>query len=121
MPPLLLPQVFVVGSAFGGAAWFGVFEIALSLSKFVLPVPQKRDEGAHLRGMATVPLIVGGSCFVGWRFSPPVPSPPTRLLDGHGWVMYFGRFPIRYVGAVGTASAVVAAVGCRAVSSGHAR
>eukprot|EP00962_Isochrysis_galbana_P036123 scaffold12443_cov108-Isochrysis_galbana.AAC.2 len=117
---LTLP-VFVVGSAFGGAAWFGIFEMALSLSKYVLPVPAKRDEGAHLRGMAAVPLIVGSSWFVGWRFSPPMPSPPSSLFDGHGWATYIGRFPIRYVGAVGTASAVVAAVGCRAISSGHAR
>eukprot|EP00962_Isochrysis_galbana_P003058 scaffold861_cov123-Isochrysis_galbana.AAC.3 len=113
--------VFVVGSAFGGAAWFGLFEIALSLSKYVLPVPEKRDEGAHLRGMAAVPLIVGSSCFVGWRMSPPMPSPPTSLLDGNGWATYFGRFPMRYVGTVGAASAVVAAVGCRAISAGHAR
>eukprot|EP00967_Tisochrysis_lutea_P138302 scaffold249382_cov30-Tisochrysis_lutea.AAC.2 len=113
--------VFVVGSAFGSAAWFGVFEIALSMSKLVMPVPEKRDEGAHLRGFAAVPLIVGGSWFVGWRLSPPLPTPPTSLFDGQGWATYLGRFPIRYVGIVGAASAVTAAVGCRAISCGHAR
>jgi len=113
--------ILVLGTAFGSAAWFGVFEVALGLTKYVIPVPAKRDENAHLVGFLTVPLIVGTSAVAGWRFSPAMPDPPSTVFDASGWVRYIGRFPYRYVGAVGVGSAFAAAVGCRALSGGHAR
>lgn len=59
-----LTPVLVVGTAFGSAAWFGVFEIATGVLEFAMPVPEKPDTSGHWMGVATVPPAIGVSGLV---------------------------------------------------------
>ncbi len=80
-----LYPAFVVGGAFGSAAWFGTFEIALSASKLVLPEPAQPDQSAHNNGYAIVPFTGGASLWLGWRLAPELPSPPESAFNLGGW------------------------------------
>ena len=137
-----LTPVLVVGTAFGSAAWFGVFEIATGVLEFGMPVPANPDVAGHYMGVATVPPALGVSGFVrlacqkqdrrispiiglthppacrwqiGWRTCPTLPTAPTDITNVHGWLKYGGSLPLRHVGVACASSAVVAAVSCRVV------
>ena len=75
----------VLGTAFGSAAWFGIYELASGVAEKVLPPPKKQEPGAHAAGLAVIPCVVGASAWIGWRFSPPMALPPEQMLDIAGW------------------------------------
>ena len=105
----------VVGSAFTSAAWFGAFEACFSLSKLLMPVPEKPDSSAQTKGVLTVPCMIGLSGFAGWRTCPLLEAPPKELSNFRGWIRYAGSMPLAHAGRFGLASAAAAAVTCRVV------
>ena len=107
--------VFVVGSAFSAAGWFGIFEITTGFLEFAMPVPKEPDEAAHWKGVATVPVSLSVASYAGWRTSPALAVVPDNVTDISGWIKYLSRLPVRHFATVGAASAVVSAVGCRVV------
>ena len=105
----------VVGGAFGGAAWFGTYELVSGAMTTVLPPPANPTPRAHTAGLAAVPCTVGASAWAGWRFCPPLAPPPERLLDLAGWASCLKSVPVKHCGAGVVVSATVAAVACRVV------
>jgi len=105
----------VVGGAFGGAAWFGTYELVSGAMTTVLPPPANPNPRAHTAGLAAVPCTVGASAWAGWRFCPPLAPPPERLLDLAGWASCLKSVPVKHCGAGVVVSATVAAVACRVV------
>ena len=105
----------VVGTAFGGAAWFGCFEIVHAVASAIMPPPENPDPQAQMVGLATVPVMLSASAWLGWRTAPAIAPPPERMLDLAGWSACARSLPVRHCGVVGVGSAAVAAVACRAV------
>ena len=75
---------FVIGTAFGSAAWFGVYEMASGVAEKILPPSKTPEPGAHAAGLCVIPCVLGGSAWAGWRFSPPITLPPEQMLDVAG-------------------------------------
>ena len=87
------------GLVFGGvctsAAWFGVFEIVWSASKFVLPKPppEEKNANAELAGCATIPVVGGGVCWLGKMTSPPLAAAPSSVVDLAGMLGFLRSLP----------------------------
>jgi len=109
-----LPAV-LIGGAFTSAAWFGVFELTLSASKLLMPVPEHQDSRAQVSGVLVVPASSGAVLWAGWRAAPGLAPTPDKLTDLRGWLGVARSMPIKHVASVGAASAAVGAVACRAV------
>ena len=106
---------FVIGGAFSGAFWFGIYDATLSISRLLMPVPEKPERSAKNLGQATAPVILAGASVAGWLTSPPMAAPPTSVIDLSGFFRYATSLPLRHFGTVGASSAVVAAITCRVV------
>ena len=106
---------FAIGGIFSSAAWFGVFEIAWSMTKVPLPIPPNPDSTAKATGILTLPLTVGASFFVGRLTCPPMAPPPSSVVDISGLIAYTKSVPLKHFGIVGASSAVAAAITCRIV------
>ena len=106
---------FVLGGAFGTAFWFGIFDATLSVSRVIMPVPEKPDRSAKNTGYATVPVVLAGASAIGWQLSPALAEAPTSVVDLSGLFRYVTSLPLRHAGIVGASSAAVAAITCRVV------
>ena len=106
---------FVLGGAFGSAFWFGIFDLTLSMSRVVMPVPAKPERAATNTGYATVPVVMAGASAIGWQLSPALAAPPTSVVDLSGLFRFMTSLPLRHLGIVGASSAAAAAVTCRVV------
>lgn len=104
-----------LGSAFGAAGWFGVFDSTISLSKVIMPPPSKPDAHARRAGWATVPVSLVSAGLVGWRFAPALAPPPSSIADIGGFMGFMASLPLGHLAKVGTVSAVVAGITCRVV------
>lgn len=104
----------VVGSAFGGALWFGAFEIFFSASKLAFPVPAIQDDSAKYGGAATVPVTAGGVCWVGSKLAPLTAPPPASVVDLSGTIGWARSLPVKHYAATIGASAAISAICCRA-------
>jgi len=105
----------VASTVVTSALWFGIFEITLSLSKFVLPAPKESSSRGQVLGVATVPVTLGSSLWAAWRLCPTLPVMPEKILDVPGWKNYISRLPGPYLRNVCVGSATLSAVTCRVV------
>lgn len=106
---------FVIGSAFGGAFMFGVFDATLSFTRLLMPVPSDPDRSARNAGYATVPVVIAIGSAAGWHTSPALAAAPTSVVDMQGLFRFATSLPLRHLGIVGASSAAAAAVTCRVV------
>ena len=104
-----------VGTAFSGAAWFGTFEIVLSATKVVMPVPAKPDSAAQTRGLLTLPVTTLGTMWLGWLTSPALAPVPASVTDVSGLAAYVRSWPLKHYAIAGASSAALAAVTLRSV------
>ena len=106
---------FIVGSAFSGAAWFGVFEMTWSFNKLLMPIPAEPDEYGRSTGLMTLPITIGSSMWMGWKVCPEMAPPPNSMIDISGLLSYVRSVPVKHFAIVGGSSAALAATTCRIV------
>ena len=106
---------FVVGGAFSSAAWFGVFEISWSATKWTMPVPEEPDTRARAVGLVSIPVTTGSILLLGHRLAPQVAAPPSSITDVPGLLGFVRSLPLKHYALTGASSAVAAAVCCRVV------
>jgi hypothetical protein len=106
---------FGVGAAFASAAWFGVFELALGASGFILPTPADASTHSQRVGYATIPVAAGSIVWLGSKLAPPTAPLPSSVMDTAGLMSFARSLPLGHYGKVGVASAVGAATCCRVV------
>ena len=80
-----------------------------------MPEPKQLDRTAHATGLFTLPFTIGGSLFLGYKFSPTIAPLPANIADVGAFATLARSLPMRHVGIVGVGSAVTAAVTCRVV------
>ena len=105
----------LVGGAFSGAAWLGSFEFCWMTCKLLMPIPNPVDKSARNTGLATLPVTIGSTWWLGWKLCPEPPPPPTSITDISGAIRTVKSLPVKHFALVGATSALASAVTCRVV------